>query len=40
MVESQLPSRLPLDRGEWHLASDGFSVAYRKHWAALGMSLL
>jgi vanillate O-demethylase monooxygenase subunit len=39
MVESQSPVTLPLDRGaEWHIASDGFSVAYRKHWAALGMS--
>jgi vanillate O-demethylase monooxygenase subunit len=41
MVESQFPARLPLDRGiEWHLASDAFSVAYRKHWADLGMTSL
>ncbi len=41
MVESQLPVRLPLERGvEWHVASDVFSVAYRRHWAALGMSLV
>ena len=39
MVESQEPVTVPLERGvEWHIASDGFSVAYRKHWAALGMS--
>jgi vanillate O-demethylase monooxygenase subunit len=38
MVESQIPVTLPLERGvEWHIASDGFSVAYRKYWAALGM---
>jgi vanillate O-demethylase monooxygenase subunit len=39
MVESQIPVTLPLERGvEWHIASDVFSVAYRKHWAALEMS--
>ena len=38
MVESQRPVAIPLKRGaEWHLASDGFSVAYRKHWATLGL---
>jgi vanillate O-demethylase monooxygenase subunit len=38
MVESQIPVALPLARGvEWHLASDVFSAAYRKHWAALGL---
>ncbi len=41
MVESQTPVTLPVDRGvEWHIASDGFSVAYRKYWAALGMSAI
>jgi phenylpropionate dioxygenase-like ring-hydroxylating dioxygenase large terminal subunit len=38
MVESQTPVHLPLDRGaEWQLASDRFSVTYRRYWIDLGM---
>jgi vanillate O-demethylase monooxygenase subunit len=38
MVESQTPAALPLHRGaEWHVASDTFSVAYRKYWLEAGL---
>jgi phenylpropionate dioxygenase-like ring-hydroxylating dioxygenase large terminal subunit len=38
MVESQTPVTLPLERSaEWHLASDRFSVIYRRFWTGLGM---
>jgi len=38
MVESQTPVNLPLERSaEWQLASDRFSVIYRRYWSSLGM---
>jgi phenylpropionate dioxygenase-like ring-hydroxylating dioxygenase large terminal subunit len=38
MVESQTPVNLPLERSaEWQLASDRFSVIYRRYWRSLGL---
>jgi vanillate O-demethylase monooxygenase subunit len=38
MVESQTPAGVPLDiAAERHIASDRFSVAYRRHWSQLGL---